>query len=80
MTHGQHGRQEPALRRQRQVTDCISASMHTMKTARGHSAPDRRFGEPGAAQLVDRYDAVLSSRDPGDSQIHLGDFPFHCRG
>ena len=79
-THGKHGRQEPALRRQRHVTDRVDASMHTMKTARGHSSPDRGFGEPSAAQLVNRYDAVLPGRDLGDSQIDLGDFPLHCGG
>jgi hypothetical protein len=53
MPHGKDGSQEPSLWRQAHVTDCVNASMHTMKTACGHSSPDRRFGEPGAAQLVD---------------------------
>ncbi len=78
--HGKHGRHEPSLRRQRHVTDCVNASMHTMKTARGHPSPYRSFGESSAAQLVDRYDTVLLGRDPGDSQIGLGDFPLHCGG
>lgn len=71
-TVGENGGHPVPTRSYARVSDRVDATMQAMESARGNPHSHRARRQAERAQLDERYDAVLSSGEPGYAPIRRG--------